>query len=110
EPGEVENVLCGHPSVAQTAVVIGEIRPGNKGLIAYVTPLDGARIDIAGLRAHASASLPDHMIPAAYVALDALPRTTNGKLDRRALPQPDPDDQPRTGRGPRTPAEEVLCT
>ncbi|WDO05327.1 amino acid adenylation domain-containing protein [Streptomyces murinus] len=110
EPGEVENVLCGHPSVAQAAVVIGEIRPGNKGLIAYVTPLDGARIDIAGLRAHASASLPDHMIPAAYVSLDALPRTTNGKLDRRALPQPDPDDQPRTGRGPRTPAEEVLCT
>ncbi|QNT92070.1 CDA peptide synthetase I [Streptomyces griseofuscus] len=110
EPGEIENVLRGHPSVAQAAVVIGEIRPGNKGLIAYVTPLDGARIDIAGLRAHASVSLPDHMIPAAYVPLDVLPRTTNGKLDRRALPQPDPDDQPRTGRGPRTPAEEVLCT
>ncbi|GAA1044576.1 amino acid adenylation domain-containing protein [Streptomyces murinus] len=110
EPGEIENVLCRYGSVAQAAVVIGEIRPGNKGLIAYVTPLDGARIDIAGLRAHASASLPDHMIPAAYVPLDALPRTTNGKLDRRALPQPDPDDQPRTGRGPRTPAEEVLCT
>ncbi|MEV7504119.1 amino acid adenylation domain-containing protein [Streptomyces sp. NPDC093018] len=110
EPGEIENVLCRYGSVAQAAVVIGEIRPGNKGLIAYVTPLDGARIDIAGLRTHASASLPDHMIPAAYVPLDALPRTTNGKLDRRALPQPDPDDQPRTGRGPRTPAEEVLCT
>ncbi|MER5465933.1 amino acid adenylation domain-containing protein, partial [Streptomyces sp. NPDC002668] len=110
EPGEIETVLSRHPSVSQAAVMVREIRPGDKRLVAYVTPFEGARTDVAELRAHASAALADYMVPAAFVSLDVLPLTVNGKLDRRALPAPDPRDQPATGRAPRTPAEEVLCT
>ncbi|MFF1498213.1 amino acid adenylation domain-containing protein [Streptomyces sp. NPDC058304] len=109
EPGEVETVLCRHASVAQAAVILGEIAPGNKCLIGYVTAVEGARIDVAELRAHASAVLPDYMVPTAFVMLDALPLTANGKLDRRALPVPEPADDTTQGRPPRTPKEAMLC-
>ncbi|WP_157854705.1 non-ribosomal peptide synthetase, partial [Streptomyces griseofuscus] len=111
EPGEIETVLCRHPSVAQAAVVLGEIRAGDKCLIAYVTPFEGGRVDIAELRAWVAATLPDYMVPSAFVRLDALPLTANGKLDRRALPAPEPADMGAVaeGRAPRTPNEEMLC-
>ncbi|MFH9942080.1 amino acid adenylation domain-containing protein [Streptomyces murinus] len=111
EPGEIETVLCRHPSVAQAAVVLGEIRAGDKCLIAYVTPFEGGRVDIAELRAWVAATLPDYMVPSAFVQLDALPLTANGKLDRRALPAPEPADTGAAaqGRAPRTPNEEMLC-
>ncbi|WP_153812724.1 non-ribosomal peptide synthetase [Streptomyces sp. SUK 48] len=111
EPGEIETALCRHPAVAQAAVVLGEIRAGDKALIAYVTPFEGVHADIAELRAQVSATLPDYMVPSAFVQLDALPLTANGKLDRGALPAPEPADTGAAaeGRAPRTPNEEMLC-
>ncbi|MFE9450309.1 amino acid adenylation domain-containing protein [Streptomyces sp. NPDC006739] len=103
ELGEIETVLAGHPGVAQAVVLVRDGR-----LVGYVVA-DGpaAALDPAAVRRHAAAALPDHMVPAAVVALDRLPLTTNGKLDRAALPEP--AGGPGAGRPPRTPHEEILC-
>ncbi|MFF5970812.1 amino acid adenylation domain-containing protein [Streptomyces sp. NPDC012769] len=111
ELGEIETVLTAHPDVLRAAVLATD--EGTAGtaagtrLAAYVvtrTPLDPA-----ALRAHAAAALPDHMVPAAFVTLDALPLTVNGKLDRSALPAPDFAAATGGGRAARTAREEILC-
>jgi amino acid adenylation domain-containing protein len=88
EPGEVETALGRHPSVAGTAVIAREDRPGDKRLVAYVVPVPGVEPRHAELRRHLATLLPDHLIPSAFVLLDRLPITPNGKLDRAALPAP----------------------
>ncbi|HEX5725601.1 MAG TPA: non-ribosomal peptide synthetase, partial [Longimicrobiaceae bacterium] len=88
EPAEVEGALMGHPGVSEAvAVVRGDA--GDPRLVAYVVPAAGKPApDAAELRAHLRERLPDYMVPSAYVALDALPLTPSGKVDRRALPPP----------------------
>ncbi|MFE5140466.1 non-ribosomal peptide synthase/polyketide synthase [Streptomyces fagopyri] len=108
EPGEIESAVTTHPSVAAAAVVVREDTPGARRLVAYVVPAGPGTTDPAALRAHLAAGLPEHMLPAAFVPLDALPRTVNGKLDRAALPAPD-STATAGGRMPRTPREEMLC-
>ena len=93
ELGEVEQILEQHPAVAETVAVLREDRPGDQRLIGYVTrrSVDDALPDqqlSAELRTLANRRLPDYMVPAAFVVLDALPLTPNGKIDRRALPHP----------------------
>jgi amino acid adenylation domain-containing protein len=105
EPGEIEAVLRRHPGVARCVVVAREDAPGDRRLAAYVVGTAGA----AALREHVRQSLPEYMVPAAFVALDALPLSPNGKVDRRALPAPDCTAAEETYVAPRTAVEEVLA-
>ncbi|WP_329044070.1 non-ribosomal peptide synthetase [Amycolatopsis sp. NBC_01488] len=107
ELAEVESVLAGFPGVAHAVVVVRELDQGEKRLVGYVVPESG-EVDLGALRAHTREALPDYMVPAAFVALDALPLTHNGKLDRRAMPEPD-FAAVSTYRAPQTPLQEKLC-
>ncbi|WP_328562795.1 non-ribosomal peptide synthetase [Streptomyces coelicoflavus] len=108
EPGEVEKVLTGHADIAQAAVVVREDRPGDRRLVAYLVAADGAAPDRGGLRGHCAGLLPDHMVPSAFVVLDALPLTANGKLDRAALPAPE-QSAGAVSREPEIALERALC-
>ena len=107
ELAEVEATLARFPGLAHVVVVVRELDSGEKRLVAYVVP-ESAGLDVAELRAHARDTLPDYMVPAAFVPLDALPLTPNGKLDRAAMPEPD-FDSVSGYRPPGTPREEALC-
>jgi amino acid adenylation domain-containing protein len=107
ELAEVESVLAGFPGIAHAVVVVRELEQGEKRLVGYVVPEEG-EVDLGALRAHTRETLPDYMVPAAFVALDSLPLTHNGKLDRRAMPEPD-FDAVSTYRAPQTPRQEQLC-
>jgi amino acid adenylation domain-containing protein len=87
ELGEVETVLRQHPQIRENTVVVREDEPGDRQLVAYL--VSNSEIQIADLRAFLRKKLPDYMIPSAFVCLDALPLTANGKVDRMALPKPD---------------------
>ena len=89
ELGEIEAAIRQHPSVREAAVISLDDGSGDKRLVAYVVPavMDAPPID--ELRALLARSLPDYMVPSAFVAIAALPLTNNGKLDRKALPVPD---------------------
>jgi len=99
ELGEIEAVLAAQPGVAQCAVVARA-----QQLVAYVVPRTA---DVAALRASLAERLPDYMVPAAWVALEAMPLSPNGKLDRKALPAP--ERHAGAGREPRNEAEAALC-
>jgi amino acid adenylation domain-containing protein len=111
ELGEVETVLASHPQVRESVVLARAGEAGEQRLVGYVVPTTGARVTVAELRAHLEQMLPRYMVPAAFVLLDELPLTSQGKVDRRALPVPDQVDssQQRAYVPPRTVEEEALA-
>jgi amino acid adenylation domain-containing protein len=89
ELGEIEAVLAKHPAVQTGVVMAREDKPGDKRLVAYLTCVPDKETSSGNLRAFLKESLPEYMIPSAFVMMDGLPLTPNGKINRRALPAPD---------------------
>ncbi|MBS0180675.1 MAG: amino acid adenylation domain-containing protein, partial [Nitrospira sp.] len=110
ELGEIESCLTDQGEVRDAAVIVREDRPGEKRLVAYVVPQEGLVIDHERLRAAIHTHLPEYMIPSVFLSLDSLPRTSNGKVDRRALPALEFDGSDELSYvAPRTVTEELLA-
>ncbi|MCP5052937.1 MAG: amino acid adenylation domain-containing protein, partial [bacterium] len=114
EVGEIETRLSNHSQVKEAVVTAGTEANGNKYLCAYIVPMERdtrpgcEELLISGLRDYLSSSMPDYMIPSYFMFLDRVPLTPNGKVDRRALPEPEAG----TGHGtipPGNPVEEKLA-
>ncbi|HWK88791.1 MAG TPA: non-ribosomal peptide synthetase, partial [Longimicrobium sp.] len=109
EPGEIEAALRQHGGVGD-AVVVVRADGADKRLVAYVTAKNGARPQAAALRDSLRGRLPDYMVPGAFVALDSIPLTPSGKVDRRALPRPEAGAEPGAEHvAPRTVVEEMVA-
>jgi amino acid adenylation domain-containing protein len=109
EPGEVEAALRQHPGVREAAVVVRPDGTGQKRLVAYVETAGGTPPTAADLGHFLKQRLPEPMVPGAYIALDSLPLTAHGKVDRRALPAPERERPSIGGAPPATPVEELMA-
>ena len=111
ELGEIEAVLGKHPMIREAVVLAPEDRPGDRRLVAHVVLRSGQSLDAPGVRSFLKQTLPEYMVPSSFVFLDSLPLTANGKIDRKALPEPD-QRRPELEEvyvAPRTPVEELLA-
>ncbi len=111
ELGEIETALGQHPAIRETVVLAREDAPGEKRLAAYIVAPQQSASSISDLRGFLAEKLPEHMVPSVFVFLDALPLTSNGKIDRRNLPAPDQSrpEQENPFVAPRTSVEELLA-
>jgi acyl carrier protein len=110
ELGEIEQALLGHSGVREAVCIVREDVPGDQRLTAYFVPAEETP-SAGDLRRTLARSLPDYMLPSAFVALEALPLTPNRKIDRKALPAPDGSrsDRDREHEPPATPTEQAIA-
>nr|WP_218003847.1 non-ribosomal peptide synthetase [Nocardia pneumoniae] len=109
ELGEIEAALLALPQVAQAAVIAKSDPKTGDRLVAYLVAADAAAgVDVGQVKSELTAGLPSYMVPSAFVVLDALPLNVNGKLDRKALPEPEFEVQ--AFRAPSTPIEEIVAS
>lgn len=105
ELGEIEQTLLSHPAVKDAVVTVTD------QLTAYLVPEAGAHLAVPDVRQHVSGRLPAYMVPVLWVPLNVLPLSDNGKVDRRALPEPtSPTSQPLAGSEPTGPRELLVAT
>ena len=112
ELGEVEAALSRHANLREVTVLAREDQPGEKRLVAYVVSREEPRPSATELRRFLRRQLPEYMVPAAFVWLERLPLTTSGKIDRAALPSPNPLERERNDGwiAPRSELERAICT
>ncbi|WP_142400049.1 non-ribosomal peptide synthetase, partial [Mycobacterium marinum] len=110
ECGEVTAALTTLDPIEQAVVIARNDAPGQPRLVAYYTTTSGTGLDTTDIRASLSQVLPAYMVPAAFMVIDELPLTVNGKLDRRALPAPDYTTSAQAYLAPQGPVEEVLAS
>ena len=107
ELGEIEARLAEHPGVRAPVVLVREDAPGDRRLVAYY--LAGEPVAVDALKSHLASRLPAYMVPGAYMWMEALPMTPNGKVDRKALPAPEPVSVETSYVAPRRPLEAALA-
>ncbi len=108
ELGEIEHILLQHPQIKEAIVIAREDIPGDKRLVAYLIFLRDT-LDAAKLRVYLKKSLPEQMVPSAFVALETFPLTANAKIDLKALPAPEYQKHEKTYVAPQTETEKILC-
>lgn len=108
ELGEIESTLLTHPSIQESIVLVRENEPDNKQLVAYYVVMPGITVEQSSLRNYLMSTLPDYMIPSLFIQLEAIPLTSNGKLDRKALLIREGGEIRQEYMASRTPTEEVL--
>ena len=108
EIGEIEATLEKFPEVSEAAVVMKEFKPGDQRLVAYLVARPGARLQPESMRQGLASQLPEHMVPSMFVPLASFPLTANGKIDRRALPEPAAMPEP-DGELPRNELESTIA-
>jgi amino acid adenylation domain-containing protein/non-ribosomal peptide synthase protein (TIGR01720 family) len=111
ELGEIEAVLSEHAALREAVVLAREARTGEKRLVAYVVPHNQVAPSVDELRNHLQSRLPEYMVPSAFVVLESFPLSPNGKVDRKALPEPSSSrpDLEKQYVAPRTPLEQTLA-
>ncbi len=110
ELGDIESTLTRHASIAQAAASVWTVNRDDKRVVAYVVPADGnEELDLVSLRKYLRSSLPAYMIPTHFLSLEALPETSNGKLDRAALPLPSDERMGPVEEPPQTKTEKALA-
>jgi acyl-coenzyme A synthetase/AMP-(fatty) acid ligase len=110
ELGDIEATLSRHPAVAQVAVTVWKVNRDDQRLSAYIVPVQGQEgLDSVSLRKFVRKSLPAYMVPTYFTAIDGLPLTNNGKIDREALPLPAADERSRTEEPPATSTEIAIA-
>ncbi|MFC3926350.1 phosphopantetheine-binding protein, partial [Clostridium punense] len=107
ELGEIENRLLQHESIKEAAVLVKENKDGEKYICAYV--ISDKKLQELDLKGYLKETLPEYMVPAYFVELEKMPLTANGKLDRRALPEPNLDATLTEYEAPRNAVEETLA-
>lgn len=108
ELGEIQTILLQHPGIKETVVMLFELRPGEKQLVAYLVCNQGKAPGIFELRSYLAMRLPDYMIPHKFVFLESLPMTAHGKLDRKSLPIPGEPSRESEYIAPRNKLEEQI--
>jgi len=107
EPGEIESALTSHPSIHSAVVIARKDASSQQHLIAYLVTSD-LRPTIAEIRSILKSTLPDYMLPSAFVFLESMPLTANGKVDRKSLPEPDDMPAKNSAASPHDDMEELL--
>ncbi len=110
ELGEIDAVLTQHPAVREVVTIIREDQPGNKRLVAYIVPEENSNLTPEELRDFLKTKLPNYMLPAVFIILEAFPLTPNGKVNRNALPAPTDVATEDSYIMPETDAERLIAT
>jgi amino acid adenylation domain-containing protein len=112
EMGEVESVISQYPDVGEVTVMLREDVPNDKRLVAYIVPRQGQEPAVSQLRTFLKERIPDYMVPSLFIFLDSLPLTSNGKINKRALPAPQGlrPDIAADYVAPQTPVEQVIAS